>query len=81
MDASVGQGGVEVPVPQQRLNGGDFAARVDQLGGIRVAQLVRRHSYTGSYPRRLDTAAQEIFARVLWTGLHLGCGPALGGSS
>lgn len=57
MDAGVGQRGVDTLVPQQRLNRGDAAAGVDQLGGVNVPQLVRRHLHPGPLPRRLDTAA------------------------
>lgn len=62
MDTGIGQGGVEMPVTEQGLNGGNFAASVEQLGGVGVAQLVRRHLDPGTFPGRFDTAADEILA-------------------
>lgn len=60
MDTGVGESGVDMFVTQQCLNGGDFAASIDQLRGEGVAQLVGCHRDPGAFASRLDTATQEI---------------------
>jgi len=43
MDTGIDHGGIEPPVPQQRLDGGDATASVHQLGGTGVAQAMGRY--------------------------------------
>ncbi len=65
VDAGVDEGGVEVLVAEQSLDGGDFAASVEQLGGVGMAQLVRGYFEATSCSGRLEPLPQEILVQRL----------------
>ena len=54
MNAGISQGGVEPFVPQELLDGGDPAARVEQLGraGVVAARALTRLKVTPTLHRR-----------------------------
>jgi hypothetical protein len=63
MNAGIGQRATRMTMTQKRLNRGNPAAGVQELGGKGVAQLVWCDFDARSFAGSLDAAAQEIFAQ------------------
>ena len=63
VDAGVDEGGVEVVVAEQLLDGGDGATSVEQLGGVGVAQLVGCDVNARALSGGSQPFADKIFAQ------------------
>lgn len=65
MNAGIDQGGVKFLVPQELLNAGDTAARVEQLRGAGMAQAMGVDWYVDPLPTGLQPPVDEVFGQSL----------------